>query len=216
MKRWLLLLGVVIAAAGLTVSILGMFRFMRRVYITPATSIQPEPRYADLTIPPFVLTDQDGRRVDEEMFQGRITVLDFIFTNCPFACPMMTLAMQDIAKALPHTQVRFVSISVDPQRDTPERLRQYATDRGIDLSRWSFLTGDFQTVKSIASGALMFALEEDPARPIRLPDGTSMSNILHPTKLILIGPDGKVHGIYSSEDPETVRELAHHARQLAK
>jgi protein SCO1/2 len=199
-----------LAAGGLLISLIGL-----------ASTARPEPipqdsRLVGLEIPPFQLTDQDGRKVDEHLFDGRITVLDFIFTHCPYACPMMTLAMQDAAKALERTNVHFVSVSVDPAHDTPERMREYADNAGADLKRWEFLTGDAATVRTIVFDALKFALEEDPTRKVTLPGGAQMPNITHPTKLIVIGPDRKVIGIYNSDDPDDRAKLLRDARGWAR
>jgi cytochrome oxidase Cu insertion factor (SCO1/SenC/PrrC family) len=128
---------------------------------------------------------------------------------------MMTLAMQDLATSLQRTPVHLVSITVDPARDTPERLRRYAEERLIDLRRWTFLTGDLATVKRVV-GSLKLALEEDPVRTITLPDGSNAPNILHSTKLILIGPDRKALGLYNSDDPTDTARLARDARELSK
>jgi protein SCO1 len=202
----------VLATAGLVISLVGLATTARRIYRAEPELIVQDPRLAGLEVPPFQMVDQDGRRVDEHIFDGRITILDFIFTHCPYACPMMTLSMQEAAKSLEGSPVHLVSVSVDPAHDTPERLRQYALDAQADLRRWSFLTGDLPTVHTIVFESLKFALEEDPTRKVTLPGGGEMPNITHPTKLIIIGPDRRVLGIYSSEDPADRAKLVREAR----
>jgi protein SCO1/2 len=94
--------------------------------------------------PAFALVDQDGGALSLESLRGQVVLLDFIYTTCPGPCPILTSARVNLQKALPDAlrpRVRFVSISLDPARDTPEALRGYALARGADLSRWSFLTG---------------------------------------------------------------------------
>lgn len=102
--------------------------------------------------PPFRLTDQDGRPVSLEELRGKTVVLDFIFTSCTGPCPVLTGLQVDVQRALPAAQrarTHFVSISLDPERDTPEVLRAYALKRGADLISWSFLTGAASDVEAV-------------------------------------------------------------------
>jgi protein SCO1/2 len=102
--------------------------------------------------PDFALTDQDGEPVALEDLRGQTLLLDFIYTHCPGPCPILTGTHVSVQRLLPEElaeRVRFVSISLDPARDTPEAMRAYATARGVDLSRWSFLTGDDDTVADV-------------------------------------------------------------------
>lgn len=98
------------------------------------------------TVPDFVLYDQDGRVVDSARFRGRQVMLNFIYTRCPIAsmCPLSTakmVATQKLAREGGVPNVEFVSITLDPAYDTPGVLREYADDRGIDTSNFTFLTG---------------------------------------------------------------------------
>jgi protein SCO1/2 len=102
--------------------------------------------------PPFQLTDQDGRRVSLSDLAGRVVVLDFIYTRCPGPCPILTGLHADVQRSLPESvraSTWFVSVSLDPVHDTPERLRAYARARGADLSSWSFLTGTPEEVDEV-------------------------------------------------------------------
>jgi protein SCO1/2 len=94
--------------------------------------------------PDFALIDQDDEPVTLASLRGHVLLLDFVYTHCPGPCPILTGTHVEVQRALPPAladKVRFVSISLDPARDTPEAMRQYATARGADLARWSFLTG---------------------------------------------------------------------------
>ena len=102
--------------------------------------------------PLFRLTDQDGRSVALEDLRGKAVMLDFIFTHCTGPCPVLTGLQVDVQRALTPQQrarTRFVSISLDPERDTPELLRAYAMKRGADLESWSFLTGKPEQVEAV-------------------------------------------------------------------
>ena len=105
--------------------------------------------------PAFRLTDQAGQPVALADLAGRVVLLDFVYTRCPGPCPILTGRQADVQRALP-TELRaktwFVSISLDPGYDTPERLREYARARGADLTSWSFLTGSTAEVDTVLAG----------------------------------------------------------------
>jgi protein SCO1/2 len=116
--------------------------------------------------PEFALTDQEGRVVTLASLRGKTVLLDFIYTHCPGPCPILTGRHAQVQRELApeaRARVHFVSISVDPERDTPEVLRAYATARGADLADWSFLTGDPETVREVLTRYGVFAQES--ARP---------------------------------------------------
>lgn len=169
-----------------------------------------------LSIPDFALTSQGGETVDRSILDGRVTMLDFFFTHCPFVCVPMGRNMRTAQEALEGTGVRFLSISVDPARDTPERLREYAGQIGADLSTWTFLTGDrAQVNRVLREGLLLAELVEDPNRPITLAGGETMANIAHPSLFILVGPDRQVLALANGTDMQQVRVLIERAREAA-
>lgn len=177
--------------------------------------LQPDEMLVGYSIPEFELTDQDGRPVDQSILDGEITVLDFIFTNCPFACPGMTAEMLKLQSTLEGTGVRFLSISVDPINDTPEVLREYGDSRGVDFERWSMLVGPFEDVRSIVRDSLNFHVGEDTSREVVLEDGSTMANVSHPSHLILVGPQREVLGIFMYTDEDKMVALRGRARAAA-
>jgi len=105
-------------------------------------------------VPDFVLYDQNGRLVNSARFRGRQVMLNFIYSRCPVAnmCPLSTtkmMAAQKLAREAGVTDVEFVSITLDPAHDTPGVLREYADDRGIDTSNFSFLTGPEAAIRDL-------------------------------------------------------------------
>ena len=109
---------------------------------------------SDEPAPAFALTDQAGAPLALEDLRGRVLLLDFVYTQCPGPCPILTGLHAQAQRELPEAvrdKVHFVSISLDPERDTPEALRGYAEARGADLSRWSFLTGATETVREVVA-----------------------------------------------------------------
>lgn len=180
----------------------------------PADPAEPDVVVEEMRILPFELTDQDGRTVTHEDLRGNVTILDFIFTNCPLICPMMTGTMADLSDRLADTPVRFMSISVDPDNDTTEVLRAFAQRYDADFTRWSFLTGDRRLIWSMVEDGLKFAIEVDDSLKVHLDDGSTMMNILHPGHFVLVGPQGRVLGVYRYSDERAINDLERRARAV--
>jgi protein SCO1/2 len=103
--------------------------------------------------PDFALTSQDGKEVTLQDLRGKVVAVAFIYTWCPDVCPMLTDKMARVQDELgPHfgTKVAFVSITVDPERDTPAVLKEYAEELDADLAGWSFLTGTKAAIRDVA------------------------------------------------------------------
>lgn len=147
--------------------------------------------------PPFSLTSQAGETVSLEDLRGKTVLLDFIYTHCPGPCPILTSTHVRVQRTLPEgvrEKVRFVSISLDPERDTPEALREYAEARGADLSDWSFLTGSPEEVDEVLRA---YGAGGTPGE-----DG----EIIHVVVTYLIDPQGHIAKRYVG--------LEHHADDL--
>ena len=171
-----------------------------------------DPPPEGLEVLPFEGVDQLGRPVDESVLDGSYTVVSFGFTNCTLACPIMHGNMFTLTKRLANTPVRFLTISVDPVHDTVEQLKAYSDRLEADPERWRFVRTDAETSKRLVEQGLRMGLEEDPATVIELPGGGSMVNIIHPTRFVIVGPDGEVAGLYPGMSPEGVDELVRDLR----
>ncbi len=184
-----------------------------------------------MDFPSFELVDQNGRRVDRSLFEGQISVAGFMFSHCRLACPVMMAFMKQLADELRGVPVRFVGISIDPENDTPERLGAWALEQVLDLGRWTLLTETpgrpaVQWARTMLAERWKYAPiteDERPESAITLDDGRSITNLLHPADLFLIGPRGEVLGRYhvgNSGGLEfarmQVRELGEHARAAAE
>ncbi|MFI5356961.1 MAG: SCO family protein [Opitutales bacterium] len=118
-------------------------------------------------LPDFVLYDQSGRVVRSARFRGKQIMLNFIYTSCPVAdmCPAATLKMmatQRLAKAAGVPNLELVSITLDPERDTPGVLHDYAAARGIDLGNFSFLTGPEAAIRDLLTQFGVIAVFDGP------------------------------------------------------
>ena len=111
---------------------------------------QPLPKIAPA--PEFALTSQDGQRIALADLRGKVVAVTFIFTFCSATCPVLTPMMSLVQDRLgPEfgTNVAFVSITIDPERDTPEVLKLYAQMHGADVPGWSFLTGEASVIQDL-------------------------------------------------------------------
>jgi protein SCO1/2 len=103
--------------------------------------------------PDFALTSQDGAEVSLGDFRGKVVAVTFIYVSCPDVCPMLSDKLARVQDALGKdfgSKVAFVSITTDPERDTPAVLKEYAEALGADLAGWSFLTGEPDEVRDVA------------------------------------------------------------------
>ena len=155
--------------------------------------------------PAFQLTDQDGKPFAKSDLRGKTWVAAFIFTHCPGACPKMTMKMAALQQKVPDREVHLVSFTVDPERDTPAVLKEYARGFDADPARWHFLTGEKQAMFNVAAGMKLAAS----------PAGKFGPEILHAEKFLLVDGEGRVRGIYSSGDEEELKKLAADAAGLA-
>ncbi len=105
--------------------------------------------------PEFTLTAQNGKLVSLSGLRGKVVVVAFVYTNCPDACPLLTAKMAMLETRLgAHfgRNVAFVSITVDPERDSPEVLARYARTHGGNVAGWDFLTGSPGEIANVALG----------------------------------------------------------------
>ena len=156
-------------------------------------------------VPSFELVHIDGTRVTEATLAGHPYILDFMFTTCTDFCPTMTAEMGKLRTALgASSTVRTVSVSVDPERDAPEKLKSYAASHRAVDPRWYFLTGQ----RKIVMGMLV-ALHLATPKEIEAPNPK-----LHSTRFILVDAKGQVRGYYRHDDPEGRANLLRDARAL--
>lgn len=158
-------------------------------------------------VPEFALVEASGERRGRSDLVGKVWIASFIFTRCAEECPAMMRAEVALQRELPvREDLRLVSFSVDPEYDTPERLRAYAEMFGADRSRWWFLTGEKAAIFRLAiEGFRLSAMEADPENEMP---------ILHSSKLVLVDRRGVIRGYYDSMDEQERRQLVRDARRL--
>jgi protein SCO1 len=145
-------------------------------------------------VPEFRMTDSQGQFFDSKELFGKVWVADFIYTNCPGPCPRMTSQMHRLQRQLKdQPDVRLVSISVDPEHDTPDVLNNFAHRFGGPTNQWLFLTGPPAAVHLLAFTTFHV--------------GDVIGKMDHSTKFALVDKRGEIRGYYSLFDPDGMATL---------
>ena len=165
--------------------------------IRPLLRHIPEPPPVLSELPEFSLVGVDGKPFGSAELRGQVYVVNFFFTSCRSICPAIMKGMarlQDGFAARNIAGIRLVSISVDPERDTPEDLGAYGKELGVDPLRWTLLTGDPETVRRLVVDGFKTPL----AAPA--PEAPGPIDIAHTGKLVLVDGLGRIRGFYDSNE----------------
>ena len=147
------------------------------------------------TIPYFSFIDQDSMPFTEKSVENKIYVVDFFFISCPSICPMVSRQMLRVYdQYLKEDKLMFVSFSIDPKRDTVERLANYARNLGVNTEKWKFVTGKKEAIFDIAKEYFSIAIENEEA-----PGGFD-----HSGRLILIDEKNHIRSFCDGTDPLSV------------
>lgn len=160
----------------------------------------------------FSLTNQNNEIISMEKLRGQIWIADVIFTRCPLQCIRMTKRMRELQDALPPNQSTFVSITADPQFDTPEVFKNYAQQYGADQTRWHFLTGTRSEINRLVVESLKLVIYEKKPEEREVPADL----FLHSTKFVLVDKQGRVRGWFDGENPASKAEILRAVKTLNK
>jgi protein SCO1 len=201
LRRWLLwgvLVAALLAVAGAAL--------LQRLQSAP-----PLPVYSE--VPDFRLTNRDGRTVTRADLAGAPWIADFVFTRCPASCPLMTARLARFERELPRgLGVRLVSISVDPEHDTPQVLQAYAARHGAP-ARWLFLTGPREAIFWLSREGFKLGIGEPPPAAPPSPDAPAappiapVEPILHSNRFVLVDGQARIRGYYDAFDEEAMARL---------
>jgi protein SCO1/2 len=187
-------------------------------------------------VPEFSLIERSGRRVGRSDLQGKVWLVNFIYTKCTETCPTQSLQIARLQGAFADAHdVRFVSITVDPQHDTREVLAAHARRYDADPERWLFLTGDKRDVYCLAKGFNLGVVDpSDPNPPAcesaaLRPFGAvlawlgppaafathgSQGLIMHSARLVAIDRAGRIRAYHLATDEASLERLAPNLRRL--
>ena len=154
-------------------------------------------------IPDFSMTSHVGRNFNQDSLLNKISIIDFIFTSCPGPCPIMSSNMRTLYRQYKlHSELQFISISVDPEYDTQEVLKNYADANGVNDGRWKFLRTDMDAVKKLSTDGFMFMSESLPAG--------------HSVKFVLVDQNGNIRQFYNGTDDGSISILRTHINSFLK
>jgi protein SCO1 len=145
----------------------------------------------------FTLTNQLGQTITLADLRGKVWVADIIFSRCAGPCPRMTRQMASLQAALPgDSPARLVSLTTDPEFDTPEVLNKYATRFNADANRWWFLTGEKQGIAGLARDGLKLAgfIETKPEERLN-PDDL----FIHSTIFVVVDKQARLRGVFETD-----------------
>ena len=168
--------------------------------LTNCTASAGLPSYGQ--IPDFSLTDQTNQPFSSATLHNRVWIADFIFTNCPGPCPRMSAQMRQVDTALHDLKdLRLVSFTVDPARDTPAVLAKYAEHYQAEPGVWYFLTGAQADLNNLARNAFMLGDV----------DGT----LQHSTRFVLVDRKARIRGYYLTSEDDAIPRLIADAKRIS-
>ena len=151
------------------------------------------------TVGGFSLLDTDSNRVTEKIADGKITVVDFFFSTCRTICPKMSNQLMRVQHNYKDDQeVMILSFTVDPQTDTPSRLKAYAEKHNAIKGKWYFLTGEKQVIYDLAKTSYFLTAMEGNG---------GEDAFLHSEQVVLIDKEKRIRGMYDGTDHFEVKRL---------
>ncbi len=173
------------------------------------------------TAPDFSLVERSGRNVTLGDLKGKVWVVLFFYTDCRDICPLIVPQMGLLHleyKSDPEFRkdVLFVSITVDPERDTPQILRKFAERFSADPELWLFLTGDKSTIYRLAKDGFKVGISEQENPPEVKEKTGEEKEIFHSSRLILVDRKARIRGYYSGIDAEAMVRLRRDLKKLLR
>ncbi len=140
------------------------------------------------------LIDQENKNFSASNIKDSYWLVNFVFTSCPSSCPVLTKKMREIFDEYSYwVALKFITISVDPENDTPEHLFAYMKEHEIDGAKWKFLTGPWQKIHDLMRDGFLLTVPNDPA--------------FHSEQFFLVGPNLEVLDSYRVFDKSEVIRL---------
>jgi len=158
-------------------------------------------------VPAFTLIDQETSTVTRTTLSGTVWIVDFIFTRCAGQCPLISAQMATLQHACEGIRdIHFLTVSVDPQHDTPHVLAAYAQHYGAHQEGWRWVTGTEEAVTQLVQQGFHLALGYD---------GGPHEPITHSVKLVLVDRHSRIRGYYDATESDAMVRLQQDARLLA-
>ncbi|MFM8286396.1 MAG: DUF420 domain-containing protein [Planctomycetaceae bacterium] len=158
------------------------------------------PQWDPAGIADFELDECRGRKVTKADLLGQPWLAAFVFTRCAGPCPLVSGEMKKLQEATHDIPLRLVTITVDPDRDTPETLKKYADNLGADPDRWWFLTGDKPTIFGLVRKSFKMIVDDDPTAPPGF-------EVIHSVEIMHVNAEGVVIGRYNAKNDVQMARL---------
>ena len=169
-----------------------------------ASKLRRPPLLVYGSVPDFALTNQYGRVVSLSDLRGKVWIADIIFTRCPGPCAKMTREMSELQSAIQGNEaVQFVSLTADPEFDTPDVLKQYGEKFGASAGRWHFLTGRKPELYRLATKGLMLVLDE--VKPEQRESDNDL--FVHSTLFVVVDKQGRIRATFEGTEPSSVSRI---------
>jgi len=170
-------------------------------------------------LPDFTFTERSGRKVSLADLKGKIWVAQFFYTHCTDICPLTVpqmglLHLEYLNDPEFRSAVRFVSITVDPERDTSEVLSKYAERFSADPDLWLFLTGDKAATVRLAQQGFKLGIGEETNPPEVAKKTGEQKELFHSNRLVLVDRTAQIRGYYSGIDAEAMVRLRRDLKTL--
>jgi protein SCO1/2 len=178
--------------ASLTMGILGLAIFLGILQKT-RREILPLPVIGQVA--DFTLTNQDGKISTLADFTNHVWIADIVFTRCAGPCPRMTQQLRQVQDKLPaDSAAKLVTLTTDPEFDTPEQFKKFGTHYGADFSRWTFLTGDMLQVGRLAANSLKLS-----AQPVKLEEQKDAADLfIHTTIFVVVDKHAQLRSSFET------------------
>lgn len=142
-----------------------------------------------MEVPDFKLTDQNNKTITNKDMEGKVYLVEFFFSSCPTICPVMNTNMRYIEDQISDSHFGIISISIDPENDTPEVLKQHAQRIGVKSPNWHFLTGDRTYIGNIADQFNIYVGDQQD----------KAENLNHSGMIALVDKNGNIRSRYGKD-----------------
>ncbi|PRP98306.1 hypothetical protein ENSA5_30390 [Enhygromyxa salina] len=202
--------------------VIGILFFLTMITaMRPFLIRRPPPPEAIGEVPAFTLLDQEGETFTREelLAADKTWVVGFVFTRCASSCPAISGAMlsfqEQIDRSKLSDRVELLTVTVDPEYDTPEVLAAYADSLGADLDNWRFLTASQEAIEDFVVGGFKLAVGEPKVVAGATAGDVGVFDIAHSSKLALVDRYGNIRGYYSI-DEDGLAELYHRTLRVIR
>ncbi|WP_312150518.1 SCO family protein [Empedobacter sp.] len=142
--------------------------------------------YTVMKVPEFSMTNQNNQTITNRDMLGKVYVVEFFFTSCPTICPVMSHNLRSIEDKINDANLGFISVTIDPKRDTPARLLEYAKQIGVKSPNWHYLTSNRENIEQLSDKFNIYVGKDE----------TTAEGLNHSGKLALVDKQGNIRSRY--------------------